>query len=383
MDLKQTLAKVDQLAPRISALGAVAEDERRLPETLVREMLDAGLFQILQPAAFGGLELDMRDALRVLEAVTALDGAVGWSLLKGATTNQMASYLPERGAREVWADPRIATAGSFNPKGRAVAVEGGYRLTGRWDWGTGVNHSAWIVAGAMITTADGELLRGENGAPVVKALFFPRDAATLYLDTWRAHGMRGTGSMEYSVSDLFVPDYRTFAGVMAEPVTHNRVTTVPLHLQLPLPHAAIAIGLAEGAFNAFLDLALVKTPLFSSSRLAEDRLTHDQVGRARAEIDSARAYVRVATDRAWPQDGQASAGAGDLGLVAAQATRLCVSAVDRLYTLAGGSAVFESNRIQRAWRDIHVAASHFLVNNDKFAANGKQALERWAPKGSA
>lgn len=314
----------------------------------------------------------MAEACGVIAAVSEIDGAAGWCLLKGATTNQLAAYLDPAGAAEIWADPLIVTGGSFNPKGRAITVDGGYRLTGRWDWGTGTTHSRWIMGGALVTDQEGASIAGPGGKPSAKTLFFPAADAE-FIDTWHTHGMRGTGSVDFAVSDVFVPAHRVFDGPMARPVLSTAHTAVPLMAQMAVPHAAVALGLARGALSAFIELARGKTPLMASAKLAEDKMAQDGVGRAAALIDASDAYVAQSIAAAWSPGADASSYPA-LALSATQATHACTEAVDILYRLAGGSAVHSSSPIAQAWHDIHVAGSHFLVNADKFAGTGKALL---------
>lgn len=353
--------------------GELAQSERRLPQPLVDWMLTEGLFAILQPKAYGGLELPMADALDVIEALSAVDGSAGWCLLKGSTSNQLAAYLPEHGARAIWGDPAIVVGGSFNPKGKAIAVDGGYRLTGRGDWGTGTTHSAWIMGGAIvIDPATGAPAKTPHGGPVIRTLFVPSHEVS-FIDSWDAHGMRGTGSLDFAVEDVFVPAERTMEGPMARPVIATVHTPVPLAAQVMVPHAAVAIGLARGCLANFIALARGKTPLMASAKLADDRMAHDGVGRATALTDGACAYVRDSVSRAWAMGAKPESYPA-LALSAVHATHACVAAVDLLYTLAGGSAVASASPIARAWRDIHVAASHFLVNHEKYSVAGKALL---------
>jgi alkylation response protein AidB-like acyl-CoA dehydrogenase len=357
----------------IAEQARLADAARRLPEALTAWMLAEDLFAILQPQRWGGLELPMQAALDVIEALSAVDGSAGWCLLKGSTSNQLAAYLPQTGAAAIWADPRIVVGGSFNPKGTAVMVDGGYRLTGRWDWGTGTTHSAWIMGGAVVIDgATGAPLPAPHGGPTIKTLFFPRGQVTFF-DTWHTHGMRGTGSLDFAVTDVLVPADRAIDGPMARPVIETAHTSVPLIAQVMVPHAAVAIGIARGAMAAFVNLARGKTALMASSKLAEDKLVQDGVGRALALIDGARAYVQASVARAWSPDAT-PADYPALSLSAVQATHACVEAVDILYRLAGGSVVASDSAITRAWHDIHVAASHFLVNHDKYGGAGKALL---------
>lgn len=357
----------------IQSLGEEAEARRRLPETLVDLLVETEIFAILQPKIYGGLELPMLEALEVIEALSSIDGAVGWCLLKGCTTNQLAGYVTENAARRIWGRKGIITGGSFNPKGKASRVDGGYRLSGRWDWGTGTTHSHWILCGAIVIDPITQSpIASATGGPMIKSLFVPRADVTL-TDTWHTHGMRGTGSVDFCVDDIFVPDDQVLDGPMAKPQTQTAYSHVPLHAQVMVPHAAVAIGIAENAFSSFVRLAQDKTPLMSKTTLAANQLVQDGVGRARANIDAARAYVRDSVCRAFMADAESSTYTG-LSLSATHATHSCIEAVDILYKLAGGSAVFATNPIQRCWRDIHVAGSHFLVNNEKYAANGQVAL---------
>jgi alkylation response protein AidB-like acyl-CoA dehydrogenase len=367
------------LAPAIRKAAPDNEAARRLGDGTVTAMRRAGLFAILLPATYGGAELPLPEAMAVIEEVSAADGSAGWCLLKGAVTNQMAGYLPEAAAREIWADPTIVTGGSLNPRGRAIEVPGGYRLTGRWDWGTGVGHSAWVVGGAVVVDpVDASPRPGPApGVPETKALVFPRDETTVH-DTWRAAGMRATASGEFEVRDLFVPAERTFDGMVAEPVVHGANYAIPYIAQAMVPHASVAVGLARGALADFRELARTKVPLLSPSRLFEQDRVAEAVGRAEAMVHAARATVLAAVDQAWAS--RARAGRTDedrlvhLSLAAVYATELCVAAVDVVHSLAGGSAVDEHSPLQRAFRDIHVAATHFQVRPDKYLISGRALL---------
>ncbi len=358
-DLKVRLAG---LAPEIARLGAQAEQDRALPPELVRLMADARLFDIFRPSAEGGLELDMADGLAVIEDVSAADPAAGWSLLKASTSNMLAGYLPEPVARAIWDRPGATLAGSLNPKGRAIAVDGGYLLTGRWDW-------------AMIVPEGGAApLTEPRGAPRMRVLLFPRARAEL-IDTWRTHGMRGTGSGDFAVCDLFVPEAFGFElAHLAPRATGPLYARVPFMAQMAVPHAAVAIGIARACLADFISLASNKTPLGSRVRLADKAHARGAAGRALAEIDASRAYVLHAVRDAWSAEPFTPAHALALGLSSVHATSRCEAAVDMLYRAAGGSAVFEASPIQRRFRDIHVAASHFLVDAEKYESAGAVAL---------
>jgi indole-3-acetate monooxygenase len=376
---KDLLEKVRNERVRIRELAQDSESLRRLSVDTVKLLIDLGLFRMLQPAVYGGLELPVLQALKLIEEVSAADGAAGWCLLKGASSNQMAGYLDPSAARQIWSSNDIVVAGNFNPtKGRADRCEGGFRLTGRWDWGTGSTHSHWLIGGAMVfdsTHATTPMMVSDR-MPVMKAFVFKATDAKLF-DTWRTYGMRGTGSGDFAVEQLFVPDAFVFDGMAALPKVQSDLYAIPYMVQAPLPHAALAIGIAQGALDDFKTLAGCKTPLMTQAFLKDRESIQLEFGQAAAAVAASRAYVHTATAHAWQSAAEGSfknQSANELALACTQATHSCVQVVTALNRLAGGSAVFEISPLQRAFRDIHVAASHFLVNTDKYAVAGKLLL---------
>ncbi len=195
------------LAPQIRAAADEVESSRRLPSPLVEAMAQAGLFRLWIPRAVGGEEADPATLVRVVEEVSRADGAAGWCVANGGEYGVFGGYLPAPAAHEIYgSDPHVRTAGALRAFGNAVVVDGGYRVTGRWSLGSGCQHSAWIVGGCRILDGDQPRLRAD-GTPLVRILFFPADDCEI-LDTWHSIGLRGTGSHDYTVTDVFVPAER-------------------------------------------------------------------------------------------------------------------------------------------------------------------------------
>ncbi len=368
-----------ELAPQIRSFSEQAEAERRLPADLVRLMTTAGLFRIYLPASLGGLECSLLECHQVIEEVSAADGSAGWCLLKGSSTNFLAGFLPRDVAEEIWGpDPDIVTGGSFNPmNGKAVAVEGGYRLSGRWDWGTGSTHSAWLLGGAMLWEDGGTGPVMTETGPTVQAFLFPRADAEI-VDTWFTHGMKGTGSNDIVVDDLFVPERFAFPGLSAQPVEPGTLFQIGFHSQSAVPHSAVAIGIARAAIESFVELASAKSPLMAFSLLRNRESAQHKVAEATALVEASRAYAYRVIDDLWdtvaggsPLSPQQVA---SVSLMAAWTTKACVQAVDLVYEAAGGSSVYLKSPIQRNFRDIHVAGSHFSVDDQRFTAAGKGIL---------
>src|SRR5262245_14324355 len=198
------------LAPQLAACADESERARRLPLPLVEAMARAGLFRLWIPRTLGGEETDPMTLVRVVEEVARADGAAGWCLAIGGEYGVFGGYLPPDAAHEIYGtDPLVITGGTFRPTGQAVIVDGGYRVTGRWPLGSGCQHSAWIVGGCRILDGD-RLVLGPDGVPVMRLMFFPASSCEI-LDTWHSIGLRGTGSHDYAVTDLFVPAARSLS----------------------------------------------------------------------------------------------------------------------------------------------------------------------------
>jgi indole-3-acetate monooxygenase len=374
----ELVAAVRSIAGELSRLGDEAEDNRALSKATVDLLAELNLFNIFVPVNRGGLGLSLLDGCAVIEEVSAADGATGWCLLKTTSTNMMATSFPPEVADTMWTGPGDAAAGSLNPKGRAVRVEGGYRLSGRWDWGTASPFATLLMAGAMIFEegADAPAI-GPFGRPEMRICFFSRDAAEL-IDTWHTYGMRGTGSGDFAVVDLFIPEAHAITPGPSAPSDYE-LTRLPSMTWMMTPHASVSLGIARHAVEALMALAADKTPLGSMTKLAEKEWVQDSIARASAMVASARAYLEKAISEAYAATVPEPSLFTHLSLASTHAVHTCVDAVDLMQRAAGGTAVFTASPIQRAFRDAHVAATHFLVNPEKFAAAGRMLIDPSRP----
>src|SRR4051812_12847732 len=197
------------LVPQIQASADEIERLRRMPLPLVEAIAKAGLFRLWVPRRLGGEEADAATLVRVVEEISRADGATGWCVAIGGEYGAFGGYLQADAAREIYGDPQVRTAGALRPFGNAVVVDGGYRVTGRWPLGSGCQHSQWITGGCRILDGDQPRLRA-NGSPLVRILLFPAADCEI-LDTWHSIGLRGTGSHDYTVTDIFVPAERSLS----------------------------------------------------------------------------------------------------------------------------------------------------------------------------
>jgi len=370
----QLLAAAEALAPHIEEHRDQLEQDRRLPAALVAALTEAGIFRLYVPAALGGLEVDPGTLVRVIEALAVVDGSVGWCAMIGATGGIFAGFLPDAGAREVFAgDPRVITGGGLAPAGRAVPVDGGYRLSGRWPFASGSQHCAWLFANAVVMDGD-QPRRTAEGAPEMRVLALPAGDCAI-LDTWTTGGLRGTGSHDFTVTDVFVPAHRTFAFPAGRSGLDRPLYRGPLTTWFGPSVASVSLGIARGAIEALCDLAGRKVPTFRQSPLRERVLIQAQVAKAEATLRSARAFLYETVDAVWRS---VSAGAEPsveeqhlLRLVGAHAADSALAAVEMMYKAGGGTAVYSRSPLDRQMRDAHAATQHIGVSAIHYELAGR------------
>ncbi len=254
------------------------ERARRLSDSVVDALRDAGLLRMCVPAVYGGPEVDPVSMLHAIEEVAYSDGAAGWCVMIAATTSSLASYLAPDFAALIYGDPSVITGGAAAPTGRGVAVDGGYRVSGHWGWGSGTAHCDWIVGGALVDNAAFHLM------------LFPADDVAI-ADTWYSHGLCGTGSNDFSIDDAFVPVGRSVEPLRAAPTEPSMLGRFPTFSLLASGVAAVLLGIARRAVEEIVTLAGNKTPMFGPKRLAEFAIAQIEIARAEASIGAARAFL--------------------------------------------------------------------------------------------
>jgi alkylation response protein AidB-like acyl-CoA dehydrogenase len=365
------------LEPSIRAGADQIERDGRLPDDLVRALSEAGIFRMLVPRTLGGSEVNPITQLEVLETISRGDGSVGWVTAIASGTAWTMAFLRPDVAAEILADPHAILVGSLAlpSGGRAVAVDGGYRLTGQWPFGSGCQHASWLVSRALVY--DGDEPRIEpSGGPASRVLVFPREDATI-LDTWHVAGLNGTGSHDYTVTDLFVPEERTF-GLTGEPAYHPG----PLYLArfFLMAHGAHGLGIARAALDTLTELVRSKRQTGSGTEaLVRDRpYIQTAVAQAEALVRGARAYLWEATLQAWDEacstGGISTENRALARLANSAAFESAVRAVDLAYTVGGGSSVYRRSPLQRYFRDIHTASQHSVVSPGSFELIGHALL---------
>jgi indole-3-acetate monooxygenase len=369
-------AELDTLTDRASALArdlaATTERERALPQALVDQLRATGLMRAGAPAALGALEASPATTLSGAEKIARGDASAGWCVSIAATSSLLSAYLPDRGAAEIFGDPSSVAAGVWAPRGRAVAVEEGLRVSGRWPFCSGISHSQWLFAGCVLDQhqADAE-------APILRVVALPT-AELEILDSWHTSGLRGTGSHDALADELFVPDHHVLSLLGAAPRIDAPLYRFPIFGFFALSIGAAALGNARGAIDDLIELAAGKTPQGSSRVLAERPATQAAVGEAEAALRAARALYYQAIEEAWAaaqEDGavEESLRLG-LRLAATHAVRTSAEVARRMYDLGGGAAIYEDSPLQRRFRDAYTATAHFQVNPATWELAGRLLL---------
>ncbi|MPZ24640.1 MAG: hypothetical protein GEU28_14165, partial [Dehalococcoidia bacterium] len=312
--------------------------------------------------------------------VSAIDSAAGWNLqitaVAGATT---AALLPDDGAREIFSDPGAIVAGGFNPPGAAVRVDGGYRLTGRWPFVSGCQRANWFADPALLME-NGEPVMADHGQPVELICYYPAAEAEI-IETWNPLGMRGTGSHDIGVTEIFVPDSR--AAFFAPFDNAGSAYQGPIYKLGLMPtimgNAIVALGIARTAVDQAVELVKSKIPAFLQSRPVDRGVVHAHLARAEASLSAARAYFYNALGDAWNSatEGQRPTAKQrmHMQLAASQAAEGAASAVNHVHAAVGSSGMREEQYdFARHFRDVHTITQHALCSPTRFESMGQVML---------
>lgn len=367
------LVAIQPLLAELTARAVEMEEARRLPADLARKLAATGAFRMVTPKRYGGLEASPRQIVGTIEAIAAANASAGWCAMIAATTALNAAYMAPESAAEIYADPLTITGGVFAPMGKAIVEGDSYRVSGRWQWGSGSANCNWICGGCTVWE-NGEMKRLANGAPEMRMMVFPASEASLH-DTWHVMGLKGTGSGDFEVMDILVPRGRSVSLISDAPREQGRLFKFPSFGLLALGVSAVALGNSRGALEAFLALATVKKNQGSAKTLAERQTVQAAYADGEAKWRAARAYLMAEIDRVWEIAGRPEpipvAARTDLRLACTHMTRTGADICRTLYDLGGGSALFESSDLQRRFRDAHAITQHIVTAPSTYELIGR------------
>ena len=386
-DVAELLARAREIAELARARTRETEANRRVSNEMIEHMRQADLLRLMQPRAYGGFELGFEIFAQVVATIASGCGSTGWVYSLLASHQWLIACFSREAQDEVWSDPDAAAAGSYAPVGQAVAVPGGYRLSGKGGFCSGCDNAQWQLLGGMIPQPDG---------PAKPGFFLMPTSDCRIDDNWHTMGLAGTGSKNLVAEDVFVPAHRTlaFAELADATAPGMHANPNPLYRQsflaaLPIAIVSPVLGMAEGALADFLDMAKVRATRGAVSggnrRMAELTTVQLRVAEASACIDAARLLMFRDLAEAFETVERGAAISVDMRLRnrrdQAFCVRLLVQAVDALFLAAGGQGLFLENSLQRIWRDAHAAASHISLNWDSTGSMYGQHLLGLEPKG--
>ncbi len=366
-----------ELAPAIKRAAPEIEQTRALPRPLFEQMADAGLFHMLIPHQFGGREIDLFTYVEVAEELGKADASTAWCVNQGGVWATHAVCVPPALAREIWVDtPRSVVANTPAPTATAIPVEGGYTITGRQGYSTGSPHASWIAARGRILD-DGTPRKRPDGTLDLRFFMMPVGEVEL-LDTWHTRGLRGTGTHHFQIKDHFVPEERTFAQDAPPRPEYGPLYAIPRTQLFATGDAAIALGNARSALDAFAELAGAKTPGSMSELLRDQALVQYEIGQAEAMLRAARALLWETVREIWEPIHATGATTQPIRAALRTATtfalRQSASVVDTAYNLAGATAVLESHPLQRHFQDAHVITQHVQSRMAHYQTIGRYYL---------
>ena len=374
----EVLGTAKRLADQFKSRSDEIEKARTLPGDIVNHLKASGLLRLCVPKEYGGAEVTAEAFVRALDIMGRADASVSWCMMIAGTSELSAAYLKPAVAQKIYGEnPQAISSGVFAPKGKAIAKDGMLTVNGQWQWGSGSQHSDWVMGGCMVFR-DGELDRLPNGAPMSRMVIVPR-AEVEFLDTWHVSGLCGTGSTDYTLSDVRVPEDYSVSIVADRPQVDGSLYKFPIFGLLAAGIAGVALGIGRRAIDELTALAAGKTPQGASRPLALRSATQLDVARAEAKLESARSYLYGVIQRAWDNAQHADSltveDRRDLRLAATHATITAAEVTDLMYNLGGGTSVFKTSALQRCFRDVHVATQHMMVSPSVLELTGRLFLD--------
>jgi alkylation response protein AidB-like acyl-CoA dehydrogenase len=376
------LAAARSVAPIVEANAERAEREGALTEEVVAALRAAGLFGLLVPRELGGLEADLPTAIDVLAEVTRADASTGWSLMANATSSAFAAaYTGDAAARAMFCSPGVTGihAGQLAPRGQAIAADGGYRVSGEYSFASGSSYASWMMAGAF-PLDDGQVPMGPQGFPEIRAVCVPK-ASVEMRGNWSVLGLRGTGSVDYALHDVAVPEEFSFSLLGAETRRGGPLYALGVLTLTASGHASFALGVGRRALDEITAIAQGKQRL-GDARLADKPTFQRDLARAEAKQRAARLLVLDTFGEAERTSQRGSAldhkQAQLCRIAATYATEVAAEVTDFAYRLAGSDSLREPSVLGRCFRDVHAATQHIFVD-DRTLVDGGAALLGIAP----
>lgn len=360
------LARARALTKDIRAQAGRIERERSIPVALAEGLFEAGLFDLLLPSELGGAETPLPELIEIVEQLAFGDASVAWCVNQACVFSTHAAKLPRTAADEIFGPHGVSVVHGPPVDTRAVRVDGGYRVTGRWSFGSGIGHSSWLAGRCDVDGDPGRYL----------LVFCPKDSAEV-LDTWDVPGLAGTGSHDWTVSGVFVPSTHTI-GPAAEPWSDHPLYLFPVVPLFAVGFASVALGTSVMMMDLVLDLASEKTPDHDRHPLRDDPHAHEQVGLARAVWSAARHYLHGEVAAIWDDVEHSGLLTMDhrirLRLCGTHVLREARRVADICWELAGTDGIGRGSELHRRYQDMIVISQHLQARTAHYPLVGRYTL---------
>jgi len=360
--------RVSALSAKVGQIRSTFDADGRIPDALFSELAALGLFRLWLPTWLGGVELSALEFMDVVEAAAELDGTIGWLVGNGGGMSRIGAFLPSESAQEIFADPEAFVVSSTGPLGRAVRAEGGYRVTGRWPFGSGAQHATWFSPVCAV----------ERDGHVTDEIIFvcaPR-AEVLVHDNWHVSGLRATGSVDFELQDVLIDD-RFVHAFQPEPTHPGTLYRLPTRSIFPWTVATVPLGMTRGAINEFVRIASFTKRRGDAVSLAERELVQSQLGQIQAQVSASRAYLRSTMCElldAVEAGVDLQPARVEFRLACTSASQAALSAIGVLTEMAGAISISQSCPLERFERDARAAAKHIAMSPTSYITSGKQLL---------
>jgi alkylation response protein AidB-like acyl-CoA dehydrogenase len=367
------LGRVQEILPQIRDAAPSCEAARQLTPEIAELLREAGAFAVAVPRSWGGPELDPVTHARGIEMLSAADASAGWCAMIGCDTGYFSAYLDEPVARELFVDLTAATATVVNPTGAAVPTEGGYTVTGRWAFASGCTHAKVFTLGCLVPTDAGPRMLAP-GQPEIRLVVIPASQAEI-MDTWTTTGVRGSGSHDVAVTNLFVPAERSFS-LFNEP-SRRPGPLYKLRTLFVSKMGGVPLGIARGAIDDVLAVAHTRRAMGSLTPVAEQDWLQTAIAQAEMKLGQARAFYYESLAKLWDelQAGEATKDTrARLHLSVVGTLQSCTEIVDSMYRAGGSSALYAPKTLDRRLRDIHTIGQHVIFAHNGVADAGKVIL---------
>jgi indole-3-acetate monooxygenase len=352
--------------------------DRELPSDVLTAMHGAELWRMALPKSLGGGEVPPPTLACVTEIIAKADASAGWVLGQGTGCAMSAAFMDTEPAALVFGPSDSVLAWGAGTAGKAVVCEGGYKVTGSWQFASGGKHATWLGGHSMVFEADGSPRVNERGRQADRTALFPRDVADIH-DDWHVMGLKGTRSEGYTVTDLFVPDALTLdRDDPSECRNAAPLYVFPTTLVYASCFSGVALGIGRGALDDLIALATTKTQRSARSSMRESPVFHTELAELEARWGAARAYQQTVlievTDEVTATGDLSVANRARIRLAATHAINEATSVVQRVYRMAGSSAIFENAPFERRFRDMHAVSQQMQARQSHYETVGRQIM---------